>query len=80
MKKTCLQQDLLIVDMTMQYFIGIKKIQYKVFYLHTSMTFVGQETFKYLVLNISQTNHYIFMHQNEYIEEIKVVDIDKPNH
>ena len=44
------------------------------------MTFVGQETFKDLGLNISQTNHGIFMHQKEYIEETEVVDIDQPNH
>ena len=37
------------------------------------------QTFKYLGLNISQTNDGIFMHQKEYIEEIKVVEIDKPN-
>ena len=37
------------------------------------------QTFKYLGLNISQTNDVIFMHQKEYIEEIKVVEIDKPN-
>ena len=32
------------------------------------------QTFKYLGLNISQTNHGIFMHQKEYIEKIEVVD------
>ena len=37
------------------------------------------QTFKYLGLSISQTNDGIFMHQKEYIEEIEVVDIDKPN-
>ena len=37
------------------------------------------QTFKYLGLNISQTNHDIFMHQKVYIEEIEVVEIDKPN-
>ena len=37
------------------------------------------QTFKYLGLNISQTNHGIFMHQKEYIEEIEVVEIDKHN-
>ena len=37
------------------------------------------QTFKYLGLSISQTNDGIFMHQNEYIEEIEVVEIDKPN-
>ena len=88
-----LQQDVLRVDMMMQYFIAIKKTPYKVFYLHMSMTcwtgtklfkntvishirnaFTASkeklQTFKYLGLNISQTNHGIFMHQKEYIEEI----------
>ena len=37
------------------------------------------QTFKYLGLSISQTNDGIFMHQNECIEEIEVVEIDKPN-
>ena len=37
------------------------------------------QTFKYLGFSISQTSDGIFMHQNEYIEEIKVVEIDKPN-
>ena len=37
------------------------------------------QTFKYLGLSISQTSDGIFMHQNEYIEEIEVVEIDKPN-
>ena len=31
LKKSCLQQSVLRVDMTMQYFIGIKKTPYKVF-------------------------------------------------
>ena len=37
------------------------------------------QIFKYLGLSISQINHGIFMHQKEYIEEIEVVEIDKPN-
>ena len=37
------------------------------------------QIFKYLGLSISQMNHGIFMHQKEYIEEIEVVEIDKPN-
>ena len=37
------------------------------------------QTFKYLGLSISQTNDGTFMHQNECIEEIEVVEIDKPN-
>ena len=37
------------------------------------------QTFKYPGLSISQTNDGIFMHQNEYIEEIEVVETDKPN-
>ena len=31
------------------------------------------QTFKYLGLNISQTNHGIFMHQKEYMEKFEVV-------
>ena len=37
------------------------------------------QTFKYLGLSISQTNDGTFMHQNECIEEIEVVEIDKRN-
>ena len=37
------------------------------------------QIFKYLGLSISQINHGIFMHQKEYIEEIEVLEIDKPN-
>ena len=37
------------------------------------------QTFKYFGLSISQTDDGIFMHQNEYIEETEVVEIDKPN-
>ena len=37
------------------------------------------KTFKYLGLNISQTNDSISMHQRKYMEEIEIVEIDKPN-
>ena len=37
------------------------------------------QTFKYFGLNISQTNHGIFMHQKGYIEENEVAEIDKPD-
>ena len=33
----------------------------------------------YLGLNISQTNDGISMHQRKYMEEIEIVEIDKPN-
>ena len=35
--------------------------------------------FKYLGLNISQTNHESFMYQKEYIEETEAVETDKSN-
>ena len=41
--KSCLQQDMLRVNMMMQHSIGIKKAPYNIFFLHMPMTFVGQE-------------------------------------
>ena len=37
------------------------------------------QTIKYLGFNISQSDHGVFMHDKEYIEEIEVTEMDKPN-